>query len=79
MYAVGIVNIGNRGCYVPCGNNGLQRLHNKTERGWRSECSVMLKVNDEVWIVNDFTQAMCEMNNGTLVEHVRKIGRRLLQ
>lgn len=37
MYAVGIVNFGNGRMRVPCGNQGLQKLHNKTMRGWKSE------------------------------------------
>jgi hypothetical protein len=76
MYAVGIV-LGNGGFCVPCGNNGLQKLHNKTVRGWKSETQIMSKYVDEVWVVPDFTQEMCEMNNGKLVDHVRAIGKRI--
>ena len=77
MYAVGIVNL-NGHDMIPCGNNGLQKLHNQTTRGWKSECQTISKMNDEVWVVDDFSQKMCEMENDKLVEHVRKIGIRLM-
>lgn len=77
MYAVGIVNLGNGGMRVPCGNQGLQKLHNKTIRGWKSETTTMSKCVDEVWAVSSFTQEMCEMNNGKLVNTVMRIGRRI--
>lgn len=77
MYAVGIVNFGNGGMRVPCGNHGLQKLHNKTVRGWKTETTTMSKCVDEVWVVSDFTQEMCEMNNGKLVDTVIRLGRRI--
>lgn len=45
MYAVGIVNL-NGHDVIPCGNNGLQKLHNRTMRGWKSECQTISKMND---------------------------------
>lgn len=77
MYAVGIVNCGNAGMLVPCGNNGLQKLHNKTIRGWKIETQTMSKCVDSVWVIHDFTQEMCEMNNAKLVDTVMRIGRRI--
>ena len=78
MYAVGIVNLGGQlGSYVPCGNNGLQKLRNKTIRGWKSETQTMAKCVSEVWVVSDFTQEMCEMNNGRLIDTIYKIGKRI--
>ena len=77
MYAVGIVNLGNGGLRVPCGNDGLQRLHNKTVRGWTSETQTMSKCVDQVWVVPYFSQQMCEMNNGQLVDKVFSIGQRI--
>lgn len=77
MYAVGIVNIGKGGSYVPCGNNGLQKLRNKTVRGWKSETQTMSKCVDEVWVVPYFSQEMCEMNSGRLVDKVCSIGQRI--
>lgn len=69
MYAVGFINSGNRGMYNPCGNHGLQRLHNKTMRGWTNELQTMKKCVDEIFIVPDFTQEMCEMNQGKLYDY----------
>ena len=39
MYAVCVEYYGNYGAIVPAGNDGLQKLHNKTRRGWLSEMS----------------------------------------
>ena len=77
MYAVGFINAGNKGMYNPCGNNGLQRLHNKTMRGWKNELQTMKKCVDEIFIVRDFTQKMCEMNQAQLWEycHRNNVGR----
>lgn len=77
MYAVGIVNCGNGGLRVPCGNHGLQKLHYKTIRGWKQETQTMSKCVDQVWVVPYFSQEMCEMNNGQLVDKVFNIGQRI--
>lgn len=69
MYAVGFVNIGNKGLITPCGNNGLQKLYNKTMKGWRSELQTMMRNVDEIYIMQDFTQKMCEMSQGQLWEY----------
>ena len=58
-------------------NQGLQKLHNKTMRGWKSETATMSKCVDEVWAVSSFTQEMREMNNGKLVNTVMRIRRRI--
>lgn len=39
MYAICVEYYGKFGVIVPSGNNGLQKLHNKTRRGWMSEMS----------------------------------------
>ena len=41
MYAVCVEYYGKFGALVPCGNNGLQKLRNKTRRGWMSEPTIM--------------------------------------
>ena len=69
MYAVGFISIGNKGLISPCGNHGLQKLHNKTIRGWKSELQTMMRNVDEIYIMRDFTQEMCEMNQGRLWEY----------
>ena len=77
MYAVGIINLDNGGFYIPCGNDGLQKLHNKTIRGWRCETQVMSKRVDEVWVVPYFSQEMCEMDNNRLANNIIKTGQRI--
>ena len=77
MYAVGVINLGQLGMHIPCGNHGLQKLHNKTERGWKRETETMHKCVDRVYVVSDFTQKMCEMNNGKLVDTVERTGKRI--
>jgi len=72
MYAVGFINLGSLGMQNPMGNNGLQKLRNKTMRGWKSELSTMSKCVDEILIVNDFTQEMCEMNQAKLYDYCCK-------
>lgn len=71
MYAVGFVFKGNAG-FHPCGNNGLQRLHNKTMKGWQSELQTMKKCVDVIYIMSDFTQKMCEMSEAQLWEYCFK-------
>lgn len=77
MWAFGLVNGGNYGMVVQCGNDGAQKLRNKTLRGWKSETETMQKCVDEVWVVNDFTQKMCEMSERQLADYVMKTGRRI--
>lgn len=72
LYAIGLIDLGNNDMIVPAGNDGMQRLHNKTMRGWLSETSVMRNCVDRLYVVNDFTQAMCEMNPSELAEYVLK-------
>lgn len=61
MYAVGFT------CGInPMGNDGLQKLHHKSAKGIMMELSTMRKVIAEIYIVNDFTQKMCEMTNSQL-------------
>jgi len=73
MYAVVIASLGNGGLYVPCGNNGLQKLHNKTMRGWLAETTCFRKnAAGQVYVIRDFTQTMCEMNNGKLCDCIMK-------
>lgn len=69
MYAIGFVNCGSAGMRKPMGNEGLQILHNKTMRGWSNELQIMKKCVDEIFIMRDFTQKMCEMSQAQLWEH----------
>ena len=77
MWAFGLVNCGNYGIVVPLGNNGAQKLRNKTLRGWKSETATMQKCVDEVYVLTDFTQKMCEMSERQLADHVMRTGRRI--
>lgn len=71
MYAVAIWKHGNKE-YMPMGNDGLQRLHNKSPRGWHQETAPIRFFAYEVLVVPDFTQEMCEMDMDKLVAYVRK-------
>lgn len=72
MYAVGFISLGSLGMHNPMGNSGLQKLHNKTVRGWNSELQVMKNCVDEIFVMRDFTQKMCEMSQSQLWEYCRK-------
>lgn len=72
MYAVKIESFGSAGLRVPCGNAGLQKLRNKTRRGWMNETEIMRKAGGSVYIISDFTQKMCEMDQGRLTEYILK-------
>lgn len=72
MYAVCVEYYGQFGAIVPAGNNGLQKLHNKTRRGWLSETTIMRRnTTGDVYVVSDFTQKMCEMSPRQLADYVQ--------
>lgn len=71
MYAVVVECYGGYGNIVPAGN-GLQKLRNKTIRGWKSETEVLRRnTTVNVYIVKDFTQEMCEMSPHNLADYVQ--------
>ena len=70
MYAVAVWKNG-RDEYMPMGNDGLQKLHNTTPRGWKMETSAIRFFAYEVFVVSDFTQEMCEMNIDKLLNYIR--------
>lgn len=71
MYAVVVESFGNYGCIVPCGNDGLQKLRNKTPRGWKSETKILRKnTTGIIYVISDFTQKMCEMSPRKLADYV---------
>ena len=74
MWAFRVESFGKYGCIVPCGNDGAQKLRNKTRRGWLLETENLRKLGGSVYIVNDFTQAMCEMSPKQLANYVMKWG-----
>ena len=73
MYLVGFVSLGSLGMAMQAGNNGLMKM----EKSNRNKIEMMKKVNDEVYLINRFTQQMCEMSNGKLYEYVVKNGKRV--
>lgn len=72
MYAVCVEYYGKYGAKVPLGNAGLQKLHNKTRRGWLSETECMRKnTTGNVYVVANFTHSMCEMSPRKLADYVQ--------
>ena len=72
MYAVCVEYYGKYGAIVPAGNDGLQKLRNKTRRGWLSETECMRKnTTGNVYVVANFTQRMCEMSPRKLADYVQ--------
>lgn len=69
MYAVNVESNG-KTLYVPLGNDGLQKLHGKDLQAWKRETYIMRHNGGDVYVIRDFTQKMCEMNQGKLVDHI---------
>lgn len=69
MYAVNIEHDGKHP-YVPLGNDGLQILHGKDVQAWKKETYIMRRNGGNVYVIKDFTQKMCEMNQGKLVDYI---------
>lgn len=70
MYAICVEYYGKYGAIVPAGNAGLQKLRNKTRRGWLSETECMRKnTTGKVYVVANFTQSMCEMSTRQLADY----------
>ena len=71
MWAIVVESYGHYGNIVPCGNDGAQKLRNKTRKGWLSETEFLRKhTTGTVYIVCDFTQKMCEMSPRQLADYV---------
>ena len=71
MYAVVVETYGKYGNFVPLGNDGLQKLHNNTRKGWLSETETLRKnTTGSTYVVSDFTQEMCEMSQQHLADYV---------
>ena len=72
MYAICVEYYGKYGAIVPAGNAGVQKLHNKTRRGWLSETECMRKnTTGNVYVVADFNQKMCELSSSCLADYVQ--------
>ena len=71
MYAIVVESYGKYGNIVPCGNDGLQKLRNKTHLGWLKETEFLRRnTTGIVYVISDFTQAMCEMGPKQLANYV---------
>lgn len=71
MYAIGI-----KDGRIRCGNDGVVKLRNLSPRSVAEQTQTLCRISDAVYIVNDFTQRMCEMPHDALVQYVIKNGRR---
>ena len=69
MWAVNIEHSGKH-FYIPCGNDGFQKLRNKTPKGWKRETYIMRHNGGDVYVINNYTQRMSEMKPGELVDYV---------
>jgi len=71
MYAICVETYSKFGSIVPCGNGGMQKLRNRTRRGWLSETECMRRnTTGNVYVVSDVTQKMCEMSPRQLADYV---------
>lgn len=72
MYAICVEYYGKYGAIVPSGNVGMQKLHNKTRRGWLSETECMRRnTTGNVYVIAHFTQKMSEMSPRKLADYVQ--------
>lgn len=64
MWAIAFDNSG----LCRAGNDGAQRLYNRTRKGIELETTQLRRNNQDgvVFIMRDYTQKMCEMNNQEL-------------
>lgn len=71
MWAIVVETFDGIGNLVPLGNDGAQKLHSKTRHGWKSETEFLRKnTTGSVYIVNNFTQEMCNMDCAKLADYV---------
>lgn len=72
MYAIVVETYDGYGNIVPAGNKGFQKLRNKTRQGWKSETEILRRnTTGSVYIVQDYTQEMCEMSPFKLADYVQ--------
>lgn len=73
MYAIGI-----KDGVIRCGNDGMVKLKNGISlRKVMEQTEQLCRTNDAVYIVSDFTQAMCEMPHDKLLVHIARAGRKI--
>lgn len=72
MYAIGI-----KDGVIRCGNDGMVKLNSTSQRKIMEQTEQLRRTNDAVYIVSDFTQAMCEMPHDKLLAHVARVGHKI--
>jgi len=72
MYAIGIKNGA-----IRCGSDGMVKLNSTSQRKIMEQTEQLRRTNDAVYIVNDFTQRMCEMPHDKLVQYIAKAGHKI--
>ena len=72
MYAIGI-----KDGVIRCGNDGMVVLNNTSPRKIMEQTEQLRRINDAVYIVSDFTQAMCEMPHDKLLAYIARTGRKI--
>ena len=72
MYAIGI-----KDGVIRCGNDGMVVLNSTSPRKIMEQTEQLRRINDAVYIVSDFTQAMCEMPHDKLLEYIARTGRKI--
>lgn len=72
--------IGIRNNISPAGNDGTQHTHyvRRAKIDQQGERFATMHKLDEVWLMNEYTQKMCEMKMSEFVEYVRSHGTRII-
>lgn len=69
--------IGIKDGVIRCGNDGMVKLNSTSPRKIMEQTEQLRRTNDAVYIVNDFTQAMCEMPHDKLLAYIARTGRKI--
>lgn len=72
MYAIGI-----KDGVIRCGNDGMVKLNCTSQRKIMEQTGQLRRINDAVYLVSDFTQAMCEMPHDKLLAYIARTGRKI--
>lgn len=66
MWAIGFKN-----GFNPAGNDGAQHIEYKQFKRIIQSLECMRRKNDDIYVVGDYTQAMCEMNGQQLLRYCK--------
>ena len=72
MYAIGI-----KDGVIRCGNDGMVVLNSTSPRKIMEQTEQLRRINDAVYLVHDFTQAMREMPPDQLPAYIARTGRKI--